>query len=86
MLEEFVDLSEQDVVVQNGANSAVGQVIQGYHCMLSTNTTANAPLVDNVWCVIGSLSFSLQKQRGCIRSMWFETGQTWTSWKNTSSN
>jgi NADPH:quinone reductase-like Zn-dependent oxidoreductase len=26
MLEEFVDLKEGDVIVQNGANSAVGQV------------------------------------------------------------
>ena len=26
ILEEFVDLKEGDVVVQNGANSAVGQV------------------------------------------------------------
>ena len=27
MLEEFVDLKAGDVVVQNGANSAVGQVL-----------------------------------------------------------
>jgi len=35
MLEEFVHLKEGDVVVQNGANSAVGQVGSAYQDAIS---------------------------------------------------
>ena len=38
MLEEFVDLSEGDVVLQNGANSAVGQVRYNQPQILSSNS------------------------------------------------
>ena len=48
MLDEFVDLSEGDVVVQNGANSAVGQV-PIYQITSACTIVICCTISDNVW-------------------------------------